>query len=85
MFWNLFDTTVNKNVALSGDQKFTHLRGRVQGDTACVIAGFLLTDNNYTQAITLLQAQYGQPHKLINAHMEALLNLEKPSNSFSSL
>ena len=66
-------------------QKFIYLRGQVQGDAARVIAGFPLTDDNYAHAITLLQARYGQPHKLISAHMEVLLNLEKPTNTLSSL
>ena len=84
-FWDSFDAAINKNVGLSGVQKFTYLHGQVQGDAARVIAGFPLTDDNYAHAITLLQARYGQPHKLISAHMEVLLNLEKPTNTLSSL
>ena len=58
-FWNLFDAAVNKNVrrsSLSGVQKFTYLRGQVQGDAARMIAGFPLTDDNFAHSIVLLQA-----------------------------
>ena len=66
------------------------MRSQVQGDAAHTIASFPLTDDNYAHSVTLLQARCGQPHKLMNAHMEALLSLvvlslEKPSNSLASL
>ena len=86
-FWDSFNAAVNANPGLTGVQKFTYLRAQVQGDAARVIAGFPLTDDNYAHSIDLLQARYGQSdsHKLVNAHVEALLNLEKPSNCLSSL
>ena len=67
-FWDSFDAAVNKNVGLSGVQKFTYLRGQVQGDASRVIAGFPLTDDNYAHSVALLQARYGQHHKIIHAH-----------------
>ena len=57
----------------------------VQGDDARVIGSFPLTGENYTHSVNLLKGQYGQSYKIINAHMDALLNLRKPSNSLSSL
>ena len=84
-FWDSFNAAVNANSGLTGVQKFTYLRMQVRGDAARVIAGFPLTDDNYAHSIELLQARYGQPHKLVNAHMEALLTLEKPYNCLSSL
>ena len=61
------------------------MRELVQGDAARVIAGFPLTDDSYTHSVDLLKGRYGQSYKIINAHMDALLNLGKPSNSLSSL
>jgi len=83
-FWDSFNAAVNANSGLTGVQKFTYLHTQVRGDAARVIAGLPLTDDNYVHSIELLQAQYGQTHKLVNAHMEALLTLEKPSNCLSS-
>ena len=84
-FWDLFDAAVNSNLSLSGVQKFNYLRAQLHGDGARVIAGFPLTDDNYAHSVTLLKDRFGQSYKLVNAHMEALLNLGKPSNSLSSL
>ena len=50
-----------------------------------VIAGLPLTNANYSKSIELLQERFAQPHKIINAHMEALLNLPSPTGHLSSL
>jgi len=54
-------------------------------DAAHVVAGFLLTDANYTHSIDMLKNRFGQPFKIINAHMEALLNLPKPTHILAGL
>ena len=38
-----------------------------------VIAGLPLPSVNYTKSIQLLKDRFAQPHKITNAHMEALL------------
>ena len=58
---------------------------QLQGDAAGVIAGFPLTDANYSHSIALLQSRFGQPHKLVSAHMQALLDLPSPVNTLTSL
>ena len=40
-----------------------------------MVIGFPLTDVNYEQSVTLLRERFSQPYKLINARMQALLNL----------
>ena len=50
-----------------------------------MVAGFPLTHTSYNQSVTLLKDRFGQPHKLIAAHMQALLHLSKPSNTLASL
>ena len=45
--------------------------------------GFPLTNNNYPHSIALIKDRFGQPYKSVNAHMDALLNLGKPSNSLN--
>ena len=49
------------------------------------ISGFTLTSANYQEAKTLLQERFGQTNKIIHAHMRALSNLPKPSNTVSTL
>ena len=66
-FWDCFDAAVNLNPTLTGVQKLTYLRAQLQGDAAVVIAGFPLTDANYSHSIALLQNRFGQPYKLVIA------------------
>ena len=56
---------------------------QLQGDAARVVIGFPLNDVNYEQSVTLLRERFGQPYKLINAHMQALLNLVNVNNTYS--
>ena len=88
-FWNSFDAAVRLNVGLNDVQKFNYLHGKLHGDATCtctcVIAGSPLTKKNYTQSVELLKDRFGQPYNIINAHLEALLNLTKPSNNLASL
>ena len=49
------------------------------------ITGLSLTHANYEQAISLLKDRFGQKHKIINAHMQSLLDLPSPTLSVGSL
>jgi len=84
-FLDSFYVAIHGNPNLSGIQKFNYLKPQLQGDAARTIAGLPLTDPNYQHAITPLQERYGQHHKIVNAHMQALLEMSSPSNSLSSL
>jgi len=44
-----------------------------------------LTERSYQHSIELLAERFGQPHKLINTHMQALLDLPTPTSSLNSL
>lgn len=57
----------------------------VAWDAARVIGGFPLSDSNYPYCVTLLKERFGQQYKLIDAHMEALLNVSTLSNNLTSL
>jgi len=84
-FWDSFDAAVHSNPSLSGVQKFNYLHAQLHGNAAGVIDGFPLTDDNYAHSVTLLKNKFCQSYKLVNAHMEAPLNLKKPSNNLPSL
>jgi len=76
---------VNSNPAISGVQKLNYLRSQLRGEASHVIAGFALTSANYGHSVTFFKDHYGQPQKLITAHMQALLDLPNPSNTLPSL
>ena len=70
---------------LDGVQKLNYLGAQLQGDAARVIARLPLTGVNYNNAMSLLIERFGQPHKIINAHMQALLVIPNPVSFLSSL
>ena len=76
---------IHSNQVLSNVQKLTYLRAQLQGEAARVISGFPLTSGNYMPSVDLLCSQFAKPHKLVNAHMQALINLPNPSNTLTSL
>ena len=77
--------SIHANHNLSGIQKFTYLKAQLEGDAAREIAGLPLTDGNYVHSIALLEDRYAQPHKLVNAHMKALLEMPSPTSNLASL
>ena len=72
-FWDSFQAAIHLNPNLSGVQKFNYSKAQLQGDAARTIEGIPLCDQNYLHAVTLLQDRFGQTHKLVAAHMQALL------------
>ena len=84
-FWDTFETAINANSTLDGVQIFNYLRAQIQGEASRAIAGLPLTSANYDHAIALLKVHFGQPQKIINANMHALVITPKPVNILSSL
>ena len=76
---------MHNNPALSGVQKLNYLHAQLQGGALCVISGLPLTNDSYNDSVTLLQDRYGQPHKLISAHVNALIDMSGPTNSLDLL
>ena len=84
-FWDSFNAAVHSNSNLSGVEKFNYLKAQTSGEAARAISGFPLTNTNYEQAIALLNERFGQSYKIVNAHMQALLNIPTPTNSLTSI
>ena len=84
-FWDCFEAAIHYNPSITGVQKLNYLRAQLQGNALRVISGLPLTNANYDHSVTLLKARYGEPHKLIDAHMQALIELSNPSNTLPAL
>ena len=84
-FWDLFQVAIHLNPNLSGVQKFNYLKAQLQGEVAKAIEEFPLSDRNYVHAVIILQGRFGETDQLIDAHMQSLLELPKPSNNGHSL
>ena len=81
LFWDCFAAAVDNNPSLTGVQKLSYLHAQLNGDAACVIPGFQLTNDNYAHSVALLKECFGQIYKQVDAHMQALRDLPIPTNS----
>ncbi len=84
-FWDSFDSAVHSNIVLMNVQKLNYLRAHLEGEAARAIAGFPLTSVNYHQSLDVLRNRFGDQQKIINAHMQALMNLLNANNNITSL
>lgn len=84
-FWDSYRTAVHDNPYLSNIEKLNYLRAQLCDEALKSIAGFPLTDANYLESIKLLQKRFGQQHRVVSAHMQALLNIPHPTNTLFSL
>ena len=80
-FWDSFEAAVHTNTNLTGVEKFNYLRAQLEGDAARTVSGFTLTNASYEQSISLLKSRFGKKERIVNAHYQALLELEVPNNT----
>ena len=76
-FQETYEAALGENESLSEIEKFTYLRGYLQGKTNQAIEGFPLTSENYKRAWELLKERYGNPQLIILCHMNNLMKLDK--------
>ena len=84
-FWDCFKAAILLNSCLTVVQKLNYLWAQLSDKATRVITGLPFTSSNYQHSVSLLKEKYGQPHKLINAHVQALLDLPNPANNLASL
>ena len=84
-FWDSFKAAVHSNVNLTSVEKFNYLCAQLDGEACRTVSGLTLTDPNYEQAISLLTSRFRKKQCIINAHMQALVELPPPSNNATSL
>jgi len=75
-FFELFECNVDKNSKLSDIEKFSYLRGLVEGKAANTISGLQLSSANYKTALNLLKTRFGSNSKILKAHVRELLNID---------
>ena len=81
VFWDSFDSAINSNQSLTPIGRFFYLRASLRGSAAATINGLSLSSANYEAAVALLKERYGDPQKIINVHMDALVNLPIVENA----
>ena len=82
-FWELYNSTMHDNNAISKVDKFSYLKSLLEGAAAKAIQGLTLSDANYDSAIDLLKERFGKPQAIITAHMEELLKIPSSTSDCS--
>ena len=59
-FWNSFRSAIHNNTQLSDVDKFSYLRGLIEGLVKATIAWFSLMAENYGTAVGLLERRFGK-------------------------
>ncbi|XP_006816676.1 uncharacterized protein LOC100368473 [Saccoglossus kowalevskii] len=84
-FYDTYRSTIHDDKTLGDIQRFAYLKGVLRGEALLLISSLPLTEVNYAQALALLNERYGQKHMIISAHMEALWQLQSPTDDVTSL
>ena len=79
-FTETFTAAVDSQDSLTAIEKFSYLKGQLEGTAADCIQGFSLTSKNYEEAKILSEERFGNPQAIISAHMNVLLKLPKLNN-----
>ena len=79
-FWEVFKSSIHNNKTMSAIEKFSYLRGYLEGDAQTVVEGYSLTEANYPQALEALHDRYGNKQTVKFAHFQDLIGLEPAKN-----
>ena len=77
-FWDIYEASVHRRTDLEGVEKFTYLKGLLEGDALKLVEGFNLEACYYDEAVKLLQDTYGQHTEIKMSFVKKLLQLESP-------
>ena len=79
-FWESFESTIHNNTDLSSIDKLKYLQTSLSGEAAQTISGLQITNENYDEAIELLEKRFGNKQILISRHIEDLMQLPRVSS-----
>ena len=76
-FWDQFQSSIHNNESINDVDRFLYLKKFLSGTALSTISGLTLSNDNYKEAVTILNNRYGNEQVQINAHMDTLMKLEK--------
>ena len=79
-FWDSFKSSINENNLLANVEKMKYLQNSLSGDAAETIAGLPITNENYVEALELLEKRFGNKQIIISRHIENLMDLPRISS-----
>ena len=80
MFWDSFESAIDRNTGLLQIDKFNCLKSLLEKAVAEAISGLTLTSDNYKEAFYILKKIFGNKQQIITKHMDILLNVEAVSS-----
>uniref|UniRef100_A0A914LZR0 CCHC-type domain-containing protein n=1 Tax=Meloidogyne incognita TaxID=6306 RepID=A0A914LZR0_MELIC len=83
-FWQLFSANIHQS-PLSKVSKMSYLLTFLKGPAKDLVAGFILSNENYDQVLDLLQSRYGDTRAITEALEAELMNLQPTNESPKSL
>ena len=75
-FWDMFESSIHNNPALSSVDKFNYLLSLLESSAAEAVSGLALTAANYDEAVATLKKRFGNKQLIVSRHMDVLMNLE---------
>ena len=84
-FWVQFENLVHTNNELSNIEKFSYLKDALQGEAERRLHGFRGVDNEYDEAIKLLEEAYANPRELKRDLARRITDLSAPTMDPQSL
>lgn len=84
-FWDLYRTSIHTRNDISSPAKFQYLVSQLDGDAANLLSGFNQTENEYLEAVNLLENTYGRPQLLVQNRLGALFDLKSPPPTAAGL
>ncbi|KAA0200953.1 hypothetical protein HAZT_HAZT003521 [Hyalella azteca] len=84
-FWDLFKTSIHERTDIAAPAKFHYLTSQLSGAAANLLAGFDNTEASYHEAVSLLESTYGKKRILIQARLDAILDLPSPTPTVADI
>ena len=71
-FWEQYRVSIHMNRNLGTLEKFTYLKGNLEGLPLTTIVPLALAEENYEKAISMLKDRNGRPDKIQEAHLRTM-------------
>ncbi|XP_066981046.1 uncharacterized protein [Macrobrachium rosenbergii] len=84
-FWELYEASVHQRTDFENIQKFSYLKGLLEGEALELISGFKLEGDKYLQAVNLLKETFGRKDEIKLCLVRKLFQTETPKADAESL
>ena len=74
-FWDSFRAAVHENDTLRDITKFDYLKSYLKGQAVSAISGISWSEENYSEAIEILEKRFGNKQILILSNIDQLLSI----------